>query len=63
MHERSRVTVESRLFLNGIDEELRFVSAPSAQRFNGRLVLQSALRDEVVVGQQIVRERDVELGG
>ena len=55
--------VKSRLFLNGIDEELRLVGAPSAQRLNGRLVLQSALRDEVVVGHQIVRECDVELGG
>ena len=57
------VRIKFQLFLNGVDEESRLVSAPSAQRLNGRLVLQGALRDEVVVGHQIVRKCDAELGG
>lgn len=55
--------VKSRLYLNGADEQFRLVSAPFAQRMNRRVVLQSALRNEVVVGLQVVRECGVELGG
>jgi len=42
--------VKSRLFVHPLDEQFRLFAAPLLQCLNGRLMLQSALRDEVVVG-------------
>jgi len=42
--------VKSRLFVHPLDEQFRLLAAPLLQRLNGRLMLQSSLRDEVVVG-------------
>ena len=47
---KSPVAVKSRLFVHPLDEQFRLLAAPLLQRLNGRLMLQSSLRDEVVVG-------------
>ena len=42
--------VKSRLFLHPFDKQFRLFAAPLLQCLNRRLMLQSALRNEVVVG-------------
>ena len=53
--------VKSRLFVHPLDEQFRLLAAPLLQRLNGRLMLQSSLRDEVVVGGQVMVQCVVEL--
>jgi hypothetical protein len=44
------LAVKSRLFINSLDKQIRFFCAPFLQSLNRCLVLQSPLRDMVVVG-------------
>ena len=54
--------VKSRLFLHSLIEQFGLFVAPLLQCLKGRLMLQSALRDEVVVGRQVMGQCGVELG-
>ena len=49
------VSVKSRLFVNLLNEQFWSFRLPSFQCLNGCLVLQGALRNEVVVGGQVSR--------
>jgi hypothetical protein len=48
-HDRT-LGVKSRLFINSFHKQIRFFCAPLLQRLNRSFVLQSSLRDVVVVG-------------
>lgn len=50
------------MFINALDEQLWPMGLPLLERLNGALLNQRALRDVVVVGGEILAERDIKVG-
>ena len=55
------LTVKTREFINVFDEQFGVSLVPSLEGLDGRLMVQSALRDAVVVGGKVLGERAFEL--
>ena len=57
-----RLIVKTRVFINVFDEQIGGSFAPSLEGLDGRLMVQSALREAVVVGGKVLGEHAFEDG-
>ena len=55
------LSVKTRVFINVFDEQIGVSFAPSLEGLDGRLMVQRALRDAVVVGGKVLGEGAFEL--
>jgi len=57
------LAVESRLFINPLDEQVGPASAPLLECLNGREMIESPLGNAVVVGRSVMSQRGLEFFG
>ena len=57
-----QICVKFRLFINTLEEQFWFFHTPGFECINRRKMAESALRDVVVVGQQVVVQSGLQLG-
>ena len=63
MDRKKSAVVESRLFINPLDEQVGPASAPLLECLNGREMIESPLGNAVVVGGRVMGQRDLEFFG